>query len=113
MRVPLRVYIAKDVYGTDDPTEIGKKFADYQTILQTGQEMKDAGYRIFASTGELGYFAGSEPWIVDGKLNVSQARKDFMDVNIELYNQDLTCYVDTLSLIHILCPALFLQKADI
>lgn len=89
--------IAKDVYGTDDPTEIGKKFADYQTILQTGQEMKDAGYRIFASTGELGYFAGSEPWIVDGKLNVSQARKDFMDVNIELYNQDLTCYVDTWS----------------
>lgn len=89
--------IAQAVYGTDDPEEIGKKFADYDTILQTGQEMKDAGYRIFASVGEMGYFAGSEPWIVDGKLNLSQARLDFMDLQVELYNQDLTAYVDTWS----------------
>ena len=55
-----------------------KKFADYQTILQTGQEMKDAGYRdLCISLVNLDIFAGSEPWIVDGKLNVSQARKGF------------------------------------
>lgn len=89
--------IAQDVYGTDDPAEIGKKFADYQTVLQTGQEMKDKGYRIFSSSGALEYFAGSEPWVVDGKLNISQSRLDYMDLRTQLYQQDLTCYVDTWS----------------
>ena len=89
--------IAEKVYGTSDPDEIAKKFETYDAVLQTGQEMKEAGYRIFASTGELGFFAGNEPWIVDGKLNVSQSRLDQMDTAIELYTQDLTCYVDTWS----------------
>ena len=39
--------IAKEVFGTDDPDEIGKLFKDYDTILETAQTLKDAGYRIF------------------------------------------------------------------
>ena len=89
--------IAEAVYGTSDPEVIGEKFATYDSILTTGQEMKEKGYRIFASTGELGYFAGNEPWIVDGTLNLSQSRMDQMNTAIELYTQDLTCYVDTWS----------------
>ena len=89
--------IAEDVYGTSDPEVIGEKFATYDSILTTGQEMKEKGYRIFASTGELGFFAGNEPWIVDGTLNLSQSRMDQMNTAIELYTQDLTCYVDTWS----------------
>ncbi|MBQ5386723.1 MAG: extracellular solute-binding protein, partial [Lachnospiraceae bacterium] len=34
--------IAQEVFGTDDPEEIGKLFADYDTILQTAQTLKDA-----------------------------------------------------------------------
>lgn len=89
--------IAEAVYGTSDPEVIGEKFATYDSILTTGQEMKEKGYRIFASTGELGYFAGNEPWVVDGTLNLSQSRMDQMNTAIELYTQDLTCYVDTWS----------------
>ena len=89
--------IAEAVYGTSDPEVIGEKFATYDSILTTGQEMKEKGYRIFASTGELGFFAGNEPWIVDGTLNLSQSRMDQMNTAIELYTQDLTCYVDTWS----------------
>ena len=48
--------IAKQVFGTDDPDEIGKLFADYKTILQTAQTLKDNGYRIFASDAEINYF---------------------------------------------------------
>lgn len=84
--------IAQEVFGTDDPVEIGKLFADYDTVLQTAQALKEAGYRCFASDGEITYFSGQSAWVVDGALNVDQARYDYMDLCIELYQQDLTAY---------------------
>ncbi len=84
--------IAEKVFGTDDPDEIGKYFADYDTILQTAQTLKDAGYRIFASDAEINYFSGDSAWVIDGTLNVDQGRLDYMDLCVELYQQDLTAY---------------------
>ena len=84
--------IAKKVFGTDDPDEIGKLFADYNTVLDTAKQLKDAGYRIFASDGEMTYFSGDEPWVIDGKLNVAQGRKDYMDLAVSLYQNDYTAY---------------------
>lgn len=84
--------IAEEVFGTSDPDEIGKLFADYPTILETAQTLKDAGYRIFASDSELSYFSGDSAWVVDGKLNVSESRLAYMDLVVELYQQDLTAY---------------------
>lgn len=86
--------IAKDVFGTDDPAEIGKLFADYDTILDTAQKLKDAGYRIFSSDAEINYFSGDSAWVVDGKLNVDQARFDYMDLCVDLYQNDLTAYAN-------------------
>ncbi|SFT60637.1 multiple sugar transport system substrate-binding protein [Lachnospiraceae bacterium XBD2001] len=86
--------IAQEVFGTDDPEEIGKLFADYDTILQTAQTLKDAGYRIFASDAEINYFSGDSAWVVDNKLNVSDARFDYMDLVIDLYQNDLTAYAN-------------------
>ena len=86
--------IAQEVFGTDDPAEIGKLFADYDTILQTAQTLKDAGYRIFASDAEINYFSGDSAWVVDNKLNVSDARFDYMDLVIDLYQNDLTAYAN-------------------
>lgn len=84
--------IAKEVFGTDDPVEIGKLFADYATIIETAHTLKDAGYRIFASDAETNYFSGDSAWVVDGTLNVADARYDYMDLCIELYQEDLTAY---------------------
>ncbi len=84
--------IAKDVFGTDDPDEVGKLFADYDTILETAQTLKDKGYRIFASDAEINYFSGDSAWVIDGALNVDQGRLDYMDLCVELYQQDLTAY---------------------
>lgn len=89
--------IAKEVFGTDDPEEIGKLFADYDTIRETGQKLKDAGYKIFASDGEMNYFAGDEAWVVDGKLVIDQSRIDYMDLCVDLYTNDMTAYVDAWS----------------
>lgn len=84
--------IAEKVFGTSDPVEIGKLFADYPTIIETGKTLKDAGYRIFASDAETGYFSGDSAWVIDGKLNVDESRYAYMDMCTELYQQDLTAY---------------------
>lgn len=86
--------IAKEVFGTDDPEEVGKLFKDYTTILDTAEQLKAAGYRIFSSDAEINYFSGDSAWVIDGVLNVDQARFDFMDLCVELYQKDLTAYAN-------------------
>ncbi len=86
--------IAQEVFGTDDPAEVGKLFADYPTILSTAQKLKDSGYRIFASDAEMGYFSGDTAWVVNDKLNLDQARLDYMDLVCDLYQNDLTAYAN-------------------
>lgn len=89
--------IAQEVFGTDDPEEIGKLFADYDKIRETGETLKEKGYRIFASDGEMVYFTGNSPWVVDGALNLDQSRLDYMDLCVDLYQNDMTAYVDAWS----------------
>lgn len=84
--------IAQTVFGTEDPNEIGKLFADYPSIVEAGKKLKAAGYRIFASDAETNSFSGDSAWVIDGKLNVAQSRYDYMDLCTELYQQDLTAY---------------------
>ncbi|MDE6389468.1 MAG: extracellular solute-binding protein [Lachnospiraceae bacterium] len=86
--------IAQTVFGTDDPVEIGKLFADYPTILETAQTLKGSGYRIFASDAEINYFSGDSAWVIDGVLNVDQGRYDYQDLCISLYQEDLTAYAN-------------------
>lgn len=86
--------IAKEVFGTDDPDEIGKKFADYNTIIETAKTLRKAGYKIFASDAEVNYFSGNEAWVVNDTLNVSQARLDYMDLCVNLYQNDFTAFAN-------------------
>ena len=86
--------IASEVFGTDDPDEIGKLFKDYDTILDTAQTLKSGGYRIFASDAEINYFSGDSAWVVNDTLNVDQARLDYMDLVVKLYQDDLTAYAN-------------------
>ena len=89
--------IAKEVFGTDDPEEIGKLFSSYDKILETAQKLKDAGYRIFASDGETTYSSGDSAWVIDGKLNVDPSRVDYMDLCIELYQKEYTTFANSWS----------------
>ena len=84
--------IAQEVFGTDDPAEIGAKFADYATILETAEVLKEAGYKIFASDAEMNVFSNKEAWVVDDKLNVCQARLDYMDLCVQLFQGGYTAY---------------------
>lgn len=84
--------IAKKVFGTEDPKEIGKLFASYDKILKTAETLKKAGYRMFASDAETNYFSGDSAWVIDGKLNVSKARYDYMDMCVKLWTKDYTAF---------------------
>ncbi|MBQ7918372.1 MAG: extracellular solute-binding protein [Lachnospiraceae bacterium] len=84
--------IAKEVFGTDDPGKIGEIFSSYDSMLEAGITLKENGYRIFASDAETNYFSGDSAWVIDGKLNVAEARYEYMDMCTELYQQDLTAY---------------------
>ncbi|MCR5678269.1 MAG: extracellular solute-binding protein [Agathobacter sp.] len=86
--------IAKEVFGTEDPTEIGKIFSNYDEIVKAGEKLKAKGYRIFASDSEVSYFSGNEAWVVDGKLNVADCRTEYMDLVVDLYQKDLTAYAN-------------------
>lgn len=84
--------IAEKVFGYSDPESVGKLFDSYATILETAQTLKDAGYAIFASDGELGYMSGDSAWVIDGTLNVDQARYDYMDLCVALYQNGYTTF---------------------
>lgn len=84
--------IAKEVFGSDDPQEVGKLFSSYDSIIDAGRKLKDAGYRIFASEAETSYFSGDSAWVIDGKLNVDPSRMEYMDMCVELWQEDLTAY---------------------
>ena len=41
--------IAKEVFGTDDPTEVGEKVKDWDTMKETAAQLKEKGYYTFSS----------------------------------------------------------------
>lgn len=66
--------IAKDVFGTDDPEEIGKKMKDWDTAKATAEELKAKGYYTFASYADTFRLYGnsiSQPWVEDGATTVN------------------------------------------
>ena len=65
--------IAKDVFGTDDPEEIGKKVADWATMKSAGEELKAKGYYTFASYADTFRLYGnsiSDSWVAPGSTTI-------------------------------------------
>ena len=66
--------IAKDVFGTDDPEEVGKRMKDWDTAKATAEELKANGYYTFASYADTFRLYGnsiSQPWVEDGATTVN------------------------------------------
>lgn len=65
--------IAKKVFGTDDPAEIGKKVKDWDTTKQTAEVLKEKGYYTFASYADTFRLYGNsiaESWVQPGSDTV-------------------------------------------
>ncbi|HFI0249706.1 TPA: carbohydrate ABC transporter substrate-binding protein [Streptococcus suis] len=68
--------IAKAVFATDDPSEIGKKVGDWATAKETAKILKDKGYTIFASPADTFRLYGNsikEPWVKAGETTINVA----------------------------------------
>jgi len=85
--------LAREIFGTDDPDAISEKYKDFDTILQTAEEIKKAGYRIFSDSGNLRWYANAgSAWVVDGVLQVSDAKFGYMDAAVKLYQDELVAF---------------------
>lgn len=65
--------IAKAMWGTDDPAEVQKHVADWDTFYATGAELKGKGYKLTATVNDSYRVYSnnvSSKWVVDGKLNI-------------------------------------------
>ncbi len=70
--------IAKDVFGTDDPVEIGKKTADWATMKTTAEELKAKGYYAFSSYADTFRTYGNNiagPWVEAGSTTIKVDQK--------------------------------------
>ena len=70
--------IAKEVFGTDDPVEIGKKTADWETMEKTAEELKAKGYYAFSSYADtFRTYANNiaNPWVESGSTTIKVDQK--------------------------------------
>lgn len=76
--------IAQEVFGTDDPEEIGKKVKDWDTIKGTAKELADKGYFTFASYADTFRLYGNsieQPWVSEGETVIKVDQKIMNWVN--------------------------------
>ncbi len=76
--------IAKKVFGTDDPTEIGEKVKDWNVMEETAKELKAKGYYTFASYADTFRLYGNsidEPWVKAGDtvIKIDQKIMEWVD----------------------------------
>ena len=70
--------IAKEVFGTDDPEEIGKKTKDWTAMKETAEALKAAGYYTFSSyadTFRLYNNSMANAWVAPGETTIKVDQK--------------------------------------
>jgi hypothetical protein len=76
--------VAKEVLGSDDPATVQEAVKDWDTFNETAAKMKEAGYYITSTVNDTyRVFSNnvSTPWVVDGKINVDENLKAWVDMS--------------------------------
>lgn len=80
--------LAKEVWGTDDPAEIGAKIGPgWDKFYAAAEDLKAKGYGIISGDGDLWHAvenSSDKGWIVDGALNIDPKREEFLDLSKQL-----------------------------
>lgn len=85
--------IAKEVFGTDKPEKIQEKFSDWDAFNAAAAELKKKGYQITASVNDTYRVYSnnvSSKWVVDGKINLDDNIKKWVDDSMELVKEGYT-----------------------
>ena len=80
--------IAQEVFGTDDPDQIGEKVKSWDVLTETAEELKEKGYYTFASYADTFRLFGnsiSEEWVKPGSdvVRVDQKIMDWIDMSTD------------------------------
>ncbi|WP_238653132.1 ABC transporter substrate-binding protein [Paenibacillus piscarius] len=94
--------IAKDVFGTDDPSKIKTEIGPgWDKFFDAAKKLKDKGYGIVSGDGDIWHpieNSSDKGWIVDGKLHIDPKREEFMDLSKKLkdngYHNDTTDWTE-------------------
>ena len=84
---------AKEVLGSDDPADVQKAVADWDTYNETAAKMKDAGYKMTATANDtFRVFSNnvSTPWVVDDQINIDDNIKKWVDMSKEQVDNGYT-----------------------
>ncbi|REJ06052.1 ABC transporter substrate-binding protein [Halobacillus trueperi] len=88
--------IAKEVLGTDDPTEVGGMMSSWDKMFEVGDKLKAEGYRLFPDEGSIRWFAKSEdpqPWVNENdELVMTEAKLNYFDQAKKLREKDYTAF---------------------
>ena len=80
--------LAKDTWGTDDPTAVKDKIGPgWNKFMQAAAELKAKGYAIVSGDGDVWHPLennSEKGWIVDGKLYIDPGREMFLDIAKQL-----------------------------
>lgn len=66
--------IAKEVFGTDDPAEVGEKVKDWDTMKETAAQLKEKGYYTFSSYADTFRLYGNsiaQSWVQPGETTIT------------------------------------------
>lgn len=84
--------IAKDVWGTDEPAEISKKIGPgWDKFMAAAADLKAKGYGIVSGDGDPWHAvenSSDKAWVVDGKLTIDPKREAFLDLSMQLKEND-------------------------
>ncbi len=88
--------IAKDVFGTDDPKEIGEILGagsgNWTKFWDAADKLKAKNYAIISGDGDLWHAvenSSNDGWLKDGKLHIDSKREEFLDLSMKLKQEKL------------------------
>jgi hypothetical protein len=91
-----RASLAEKYLGVTSPEEMQAKVADWDTFLETAEELKEASEgacKMVTGSGDIWnayQYQRSEGWVVDGKLVIDDELLDFEELCKTLEQDDLT-----------------------
>lgn len=88
-----RTDIAEEVFGTAAPDDIQQKVKDWDTFLETAEELKGAGYKILSGPGDAKtpiIDNKSKPWVENDTVNFDDAYVEYMEFAKKLYDGEYT-----------------------
>ena len=91
-----RASLAEKYLGVTSPEEMQAKVADWDTFLETAEELKEkseGACKMVTGSGDIWnayQYQRAAGWVVDGKLNIDDELLDFEELVKTMYQDDLT-----------------------